>query len=459
MGADVFRNGVNAYIEQHAYGNATSADFWTAMTQASGKPIDRILPTFVNQPGVPGRERRASLRSSAAPADRDERALLHRSGHGEGCARHAQLAGAAVHQDAGRQRRAARSSAGPQATVPVDVPACPRWAFVNAGAYGYFRTAYSPDMLRALAPDIASSFTEPERLTIVGDEWALVRAGRHSVADYLTLAGGFGREHANGVLEEVSSRLLFVRDYLTSGETRQKYERFIQSLFGPLYRELGLAAAPGDDDDKRGLRATVIHALDLGGNDAGLATEARSALEQSLSGGTPMEATAARAVTSVAARHGDKALWEELLNASQKANSPAERYRYLYALGSFEDPALIDRGLNFALTPDLRSQDAATFIGAFLANPIARPRAWAFLKQHWNQLGPKTTIALGDVRLVESLGAFCDAQSRDDIKDFFKAHKLPAASRALDQTIEKINNCMSMKAKESPAVATWLAAR
>ena len=80
-------------------------------------------------------------------------------------------------------------------------------------------------------------------------------------------------------------------------------------------------------------------------------------------------------------------------------------------------------------------------------------------KQHWNQLGPKTTISLGDVRLVESLGAFCDAQSRDDIKDFFKAHKLPAASRALDQTIEQINNCIAMKEKESPAVATWLATR
>ena len=44
LGADVFRNGVNAYLEEHAYGNATSADFWTTMTRVSGKPIDRIQP-------------------------------------------------------------------------------------------------------------------------------------------------------------------------------------------------------------------------------------------------------------------------------------------------------------------------------------------------------------------------------------------------------------------------------
>src|SRR5262245_3677470 len=161
----------------------------------------------------------------------------------------------------------------------------------------------------------------------------------------------------------------------------------------------------------------------------------------------------------VAARHGDKALWDELLRASQKATSPDERYRYLYTLGAFEDSALIDRGLNFALTPDLRSQDAATFLAAFLENPVARPRAWAFIKQHWTQLAPKVTISLGDVRLVEALGAFCDPKSRDEIKDFFKAHPLPAASRALDQTLERINSCIAMKDKESPDAAKWLAQR
>ena len=141
------------------------------------------------------------------------------------------------------------------------------------------------------------------------------------------------------------------------------------------------------------------------------------------------------------------------------ANSPAERYRYLYALGLFEDPPLIDRGLNFSLTPDLRSQDMPSFLSTFLGNPAARARAWAFVKQHWSEVGPKVTISGGDVRLAESLGAFCDARSRDDIKDFFKTHNLPAASRALDQTLERINNCIAMKQKETPAVATWLATR
>jgi puromycin-sensitive aminopeptidase len=160
----------------------------------------------------------------------------------------------------------------------------------------------------------------------------------------------------------------------------------------------------------------------------------------------------------VAARHGDAALFDAMQHAAQQATSPSERYRYLYALGAFAEPSLIDRGLTFSIKPDLRSQDTSLYLRTFFANPVARPRAWTFLKQHWPELGPKVTIAGGDVSLVEALGSFCDARSRDDIRDFFRAHKLPAASRALDQTLERINNCIAIKDKGSAAVAGWLAA-
>jgi hypothetical protein len=209
----------------------------------------------------------------------------------------------------------------------------------------------------------------------------------------------------------------------------------MQSL-STLYRELGLNAAPADDDDKRALRATVIQTPDLGGNDANLATEARLFWNShSRAGAHGRDGRQGRDQRGGASRRqgvvGGTA--ERVAEGELARRTVSLSLRARLVRGSRSSSAVG----NFALTPDLRSQDAATFIGAFLANPIARPLAWAFVKQHWNQLGPKTTISLGDVRLVESLGAFCDAQSRDDIKDFFKAHKLPAASRALDQTIEK----------------------
>ena len=50
---DVFRRGVNVYLRRFLYGNATAEDFWTALSAASWRPVDKIMPTFVDQAGEP----------------------------------------------------------------------------------------------------------------------------------------------------------------------------------------------------------------------------------------------------------------------------------------------------------------------------------------------------------------------------------------------------------------------
>jgi len=44
---------VQAYLRQHAWGNATAADLWQALDQASGTNVSAAMTTFLDQPGVP----------------------------------------------------------------------------------------------------------------------------------------------------------------------------------------------------------------------------------------------------------------------------------------------------------------------------------------------------------------------------------------------------------------------
>src|SRR5947207_2434383 len=83
------------------------------------------------------------------------------------------------------------------------------------------------------------------------------------------------------------------------------------------------------------------------------------------------EPTLADAIAAVAAEHGDAKLFEALAAAADRAAAPEEHYRYLYALGRFRDPALVDRGLQRLLTSDVRAQDAALYVAQFLTNPAA----------------------------------------------------------------------------------------
>ena len=222
VGPDTFRKGINAYLQAHAYGNATSQDFWTTMTSASGKAIDRILPSFINQPGAPLLEvslqcvnNRAQLDISQQRFFLDPAAAQTRSAERWQIPVCVKTAGGGGGCDL---------IADNKQTLSLE-SACVPWVFANAGAQGYYRTAYSAETLRGLTPRIQEVLSAPERLSLSGDEWALVRAGRHTAADYLRLAAGFATEHTNGVLSGITDRFDTVDQYLTTADTRPRFRR------------------------------------------------------------------------------------------------------------------------------------------------------------------------------------------------------------------------------------------
>ena len=53
MGEDAFRRGVQQYIRQYSWRNATAGDFLDSLSTAGGKPVGRAFSTFLDQAGVP----------------------------------------------------------------------------------------------------------------------------------------------------------------------------------------------------------------------------------------------------------------------------------------------------------------------------------------------------------------------------------------------------------------------
>jgi len=57
---------------------------------------------------------------------------------------------------------------------------------------------------------------------------------------------------------------------------------------------------------------------------------------------------------------------------------------------------------------------------------------------------------------VGAVAAFCDARTRDDIRAFFTAHPLSSATRALSESLERIDNCIALREKQTPLLTEWL---
>ena len=79
VGPDVFQKGVNEYLEKHAYGNATAEDFWNQIAATSGKPVDKIMSGFIDQPGAPLVSVKSSCSGDVTKVTFSQRSLFSRT--------------------------------------------------------------------------------------------------------------------------------------------------------------------------------------------------------------------------------------------------------------------------------------------------------------------------------------------------------------------------------------------
>src|SRR5437868_5628796 len=170
LGEQQFRAGVNLYLKEHAYGNATAEDFWGAMSRASGKPVDKIMQSYVTQAGVP---------------------VVNVTTKCEGQKTHVELA-----QERFLMNKAPLDAALPELwQIPVcysgkggkecvlldekqksfDVNGCVAGSNFNSGGVGFYRVAYDPESLHKLLAT-ADTVSPQEKVSLLDNQWALTRA-------------------------------------------------------------------------------------------------------------------------------------------------------------------------------------------------------------------------------------------------------------------------------------------
>jgi aminopeptidase N len=447
VGEEEFRTGVNAYIDRFKYGNARAEDFWATMAKSTGKPVDRVMKAFVDQPGVPLVD--AALGCAGA---RGTATIAQQRPAASGAAgRPVWAIPVCVKTPVGRVTCEV-VGANP-AALPLDL--CPGWVMANAGARGYYRTVYTPEILRRMAKEVGA-LAPAERIGLLSDEWALVRAGRHDVGLFLDLASGFTAERTAAVVSTLAGALAAIGDDLTTDGSRAKYRAWLSALLRPALGDVGWSPSPEETDDTRALRATLVTALGDAARDPDVLARAGAVVLDELAKPGRVEPTLLDAAVRVAAKSGDAALYDRYLARGKGAADPDDRYRFLYGLTSFNDPSLVRRTIDYILGPDVRNQDTAGLMAALLGNRDAHGLAWQILQARWDDLQKKTSGFAGHTVVVAALASFCDAGTLAGVKAFFAARRMPEAERSLQQATERIQACSNLAAAQSGKLEGWL---
>jgi alanyl aminopeptidase len=465
IGPETFRKGVQRYLVQHAFRNATTGDFLDSLSSAAKKNVTGAFSTFLNQPGVPMLT--VALDCKHAPTLHIEQQRLLPLGS-KGSPGQVWSIPVCVRYGTAKD---IQSECALMTGASMDWPlskanSCPTWVQANDDARGYYHMDYQGGLFAALnQPDGARHLTAAERVDLIGNAAAVAKTGKLSAADTLGLVELFHDYPERKVVERALDAAIAPRADLVPLELMDNYERFLRNNFGRRAHALGWLPRAGDSDDVRLLRPTLVGDVATYGGDQELATQAQQLVEEWLHDHTAVNPDIVGAVLKTAAFYGDRALFERLLVAFKGTSNRQEQQLLLKAMTAFREPAAIQAGMNAVLTREVALVDgSALLLSAGQNERQTRELAFEFVRAHFDELmsGHPSIFGFDFGSFLPRVGeSFCDANSRNDLHGFFgpRAEKYTGAPRALAQVLEGIDLCIANKRSQQESVIAFLKSR
>jgi len=484
LGEERFRDGIRLYMRRHREGNATADDLWGALGEASGEPIVELANAWIRRIGYPVVSVAAAPETNGEGGDGAPTLVLEQRRFFSDPT--AQESGPPTRwlipmviryrDDEGvKQQRVLFGEA--TARVTLAARGRVRWLVANAGAAGFYRCRYDERLLGAIGgalsdgaavvPGGAREEVQPiERMAVVSDQWALVRANAVEVGDFLNLITAMASESDPFVLDELVGRLGLLEGRHVAEADEAAFRRMIADLFRQSAARLGWQAPASQEkpesDDTRLVRAALLRAMVVVARDPAAVAEAeRRCLAHLAPSGeaVALDPNLLDIVVTAAARRADDARFDDFVRRAAHEIDPAAKRRFLHALARVETPALVARAVATALTEVVPMQDFTSYLSVLLANRATREEAWRLVRERWETVRAKADSPMLLRRLVEGLGVLPERRHLDEVEAFLSSHPIEAAKQATLQTLERLRSEVALRERLIPQVAAWLARR
>jgi puromycin-sensitive aminopeptidase len=470
LGADRFRDGIRLYMRRHREANATADDLWGALGEASGQPILTMANGWIRQVGYPLVS--LSLENSATGAVvhmKQRRFFAEPGAAARGSATRWLVPVVLRFRDAVGIKEQPVLLGEESAQVSLAAEGEVAWCLGNAESRGFYRTSYDQKTRARLLPALAE-LRPAERVNLVSDAWALVRAGEAPIDGFLDLVASLRHETDHVVLDELAGKLSVIEHRFLAEADREHFGAFVADLFGAQAAALGWAPAGGgaEDDEVRLRRAVLLRALVLLAREPSAVAEAEKRLPPSAEGDLGRVATAPAVnldpnlldvVVTAAARGADEARFDDLRARARSDADPAAKRRYLHALARVESPMLAARAVELALGPEVAMQDFSSYLGVLLGNRAAREAAFRLIRDRWTETRAKADSPMILRRLVEALATLPERRHFEEVRAFLDAHPIDGAKQATAQTLERMQMDADLRERIIGPVGAWLRGR
>ncbi len=448
LGDDRFRDGLRAYMADHAYGNTETTDLWDALEASSGQPVRKMMDGWIFQGGFP----LITVQFDGARATLGQRRCVNVGG-GTEASPHTWDIPLRYRQIGPGDSAVERLVLGPE---PVTIDLDPDSLFLlNAEGASFVRVAYPDDHVESLAALEIDALSEVERYALIDDTWATVLAGGTTSTTFLTLLEAMAAETSCSVWE----RMIHALDDLSrlvDQEAKKAFADIAHDILSPMLANLGLVPVQDEPHGHRRLRADLVKAIGTIAEDPDVQAECQRTVSVGRRDPTLVEPSLLAAAVHVAAHVGDEADFNDFVTEYRRNTNPQEQLRYLFALTRFPSDELTARFRQMVLDGDVRSQNAPFALRSALTNPATGTQTWEFMKTNWDRL--LHSLPSGSIgRMLEGLTSLDTPKMVKDVESFLGTHPVPGAEKTIDQVLEKQRVNASLRSRESQRLSSFVA--
>jgi alanyl aminopeptidase len=452
LGEERFRTGVNDYLRANLWGNAAAAEFWAALTKATGVDVNANIAPFLDQGGVPLVD-------------------MEYTGDGQAIFTQSRFANYGVNPPSPTvwpiplQIRFSDGVAVQTKTVllkeasqVVDLPTERdlAWVYPNDGAVGYYRWKVPPEMLAEMAAQSLKIMETGERISFLHNLAALLDGGYLKGDDYLKMLGYFAKDPDPDVISALIAGLDKVKYSVITPDVEDAFAVYVRQTLGPSLKRFGLKKTNSEDETVSMFRPELIDWLADEGKDEDVLKYAVSLAEKYNNDPASIDPQLIETVVYLSALYGDRELFDDYRQRFETAEVPSVRSRYLSALGSFRDPEIVQAALAYVFEGPLRPHELETIPVQICEYQPYRDRVYQWVIDNYDWW--RSRIPAVNAADMPYWAEGCSADRLAEARAFFSQpeHSPPGTEESMAKVSDIVGDCVSLRDREGDAVAVYL---
>ena len=452
MGEEAFREGVRAYMKEHAYGNTVSEDLWDAMQHAADEaaqktnavPLDIIgmMQSWISEMGFPVLS--VGKTGSDGKCKLSQRWFLSDGSTQPGDETKCWRIPMFVDSDKCEFILAEKEAM-------VKLPGSS--GKVNFNEAAPIRVNYEdPAHITALLERVKDkTLPTSDRVGLLSDARSFARSGLKTIDDLLEVLLSYKNEDNADVWAGIEATIGAVDRILCGGlKKKDQFTRLVMDkLVGPRLKAIGWDNTKNSTDNEKKLRGVLLRLAGSYATDAELVKEARRRYNayvedkntQLLSDDT-RTAVFRIVLANPESKEENEATWTYLKSvAEDKTSSQTTKLNVYSALGFAKDVSLKLATLDWCLTDKIKTQDFFyPMMGVRASGEEGADAAWNWIGKNFE--AARTRVAKASPSLLASLVQSCAAGgvTYERAKDIEARYKdIPSLTRTVANMVEATN--------------------